>query len=226
MSAPATTMPKLRDGERMDAETFWRLYEAAPPGVRAELVGGVVRMPPPLSGDDHGRPHAELTFVFMCYLMGTPGVFVYTASTVRLGPDDAPEPDLALRIGTGGLSRMVDGFITGPPELSAEIAASTDSFDRNAKLRSYEEAGIPEYLIWRTLRRLFEWRVLEEGGYVLLAPDPDGIIRSRILPGCWIDPEALLRGDLTRCREVMELGLASPAHAAFVALLAARSAGA
>jgi hypothetical protein len=44
----------LVDGQRLDQPTFHALYEAMPPGTRAELINGVVLMPGPV-GPPHGR---------------------------------------------------------------------------------------------------------------------------------------------------------------------------
>ncbi len=43
-AAPST----LVEGQRLDQPTFHALYEAMPPGTRAELIDGVVYMPGPL----------------------------------------------------------------------------------------------------------------------------------------------------------------------------------
>ena len=39
------------------------------------------------------------------------------------------------------------------------------------------------------------WFALEQGDYVELKPRSDGVIRSRIFPGLWLDIRALLAGD-------------------------------
>jgi Uma2 family endonuclease len=215
-------VPPLREGDRMDADEFMRRYEAMPEGVRAELIGGTVYMPPPASAEDHGGPHTDLIYLMAFYRRHTPGVGVYTTSTVRLGRAEVPEPDVSMRLEAGGFSRLVDGYITGPPELAAEVAASSDSIDRHAKFQAYQSAGIPEYIIWRTLRRLIEWHVLDAGRYTQMPPGADGILRSRVFPGFWVDPAALLANDLARAEEVLRLGLATPEHAAFIAEMTRR----
>ena len=53
-------------------------------------------------------------------------------------------------------------------------------------------------------------------------PGPASIFRSVAFPGLWLDAEALLTGDLARLHAATDQGLATPEHAAFVALLAAR----
>lgn len=45
---PVIDSPRgLVEGQRLDQPTFHALYEAMPPGARAELVNGAVLMPPP-----------------------------------------------------------------------------------------------------------------------------------------------------------------------------------
>ncbi|HEU5115772.1 MAG TPA: Uma2 family endonuclease, partial [Isosphaeraceae bacterium] len=90
------------------------------------------------------------------------------------------------------------------------------SKDLNQKLQAYQRNGIPEYVVFRTRQKQVDWFLFREGKYVPLAPSADGLLRSEIFPGLWLDPEALLNGDLARVFAVLQQGLASPEHAAFV----------
>ena len=46
---PVIDRPRmLVEGQRLDQPTFHALYEAMPPGTRAELIDGVVYMPSPV----------------------------------------------------------------------------------------------------------------------------------------------------------------------------------
>jgi hypothetical protein len=49
--------------------------------------------------------------------------------------------------------------------------------------------------------------------------DAQGLVRSEVFPGVWLDPAALIRGDLATVLAVVQHGLASPEHDAFVARL-------
>jgi hypothetical protein len=49
-----------------------------------------------------------------------------------------------------------------------------------------------------------------------LTPDADGIHKSEVFPGLWLDVRALISGDLPRVRQVLEDGLATPEHTEFV----------
>lgn len=54
-----------------------------------------------------------------------------------------------------------------------------------------------------------------DGEYRLLPVNKDGIIRSQVFPGLWL-ASALLTGELPEVLGVLQQGLSSPEHAAFV----------
>jgi hypothetical protein len=60
---------------------------------------------------------------------------------------------------------------------------------------------------------------LREGRFEPASPTPEGHYRSEVFPGLWLDPAALVRGDLSAVFEVVQRGLATPEHADFVARL-------
>ena len=77
------------------------------------------------------------------------------------------------------------------------MASSSVSYDLHAKLHVYRRNGVQEYIVWRVLEREIDWFVLRGGQYEPLSGDAQGLIRSEIFPGLWLDPAALVRGDLT-----------------------------
>ena len=135
-----------------------------------------------------------------------------------------PQPDcLLMRLPEfGGQADIVDGYIEGAPEWVGEVSSSTVSLDLHAKLNVYRRNGVQEYFVWRTQDEAIDWFVLREGQFERLPPDADGILRSRQFPGLWLDPEAMTSGRLKQVIEVLQQGLASPEHAAFVELLASK----
>jgi Uma2 family endonuclease len=102
-----------------------------------------------------------------------------------------------------------------------EVARATRYVDLGPKLADYERAGVREYVVRALDPDEVLWHVLREGKLVPLPPGPDGLYRSEVFPGLWLDPQALLAGDRRRVRAALEQGLATPEHAAFVARLAA-----
>jgi hypothetical protein len=64
-----------------------------------------------------------------------------------------------------------------------------------------------------------DWFVLREGVYETLTSDEDGVLRSEVFPGLWLQSVALWSGNLAGMLAVLQEGLASPEHAAFLARL-------
>ena len=221
----ATTVRSLESGDRLDAEVFLRRCEDMPEGSKAELIHGIVYMLHPVAIEDHGEPDSLIQTWLGAYAIATPGTRSATNATLRLGPSDVPQPDGLLRIlpEFGGQSRVEGKFLAGAPELGVEVAASSVSLDLHAKRASYEAAGMREYLVWRTLDGAVDWWRLEDGAFVSLLPGEDGILRSGVFPGLWLDPEALLAGEGARVMAVLNQGVASADHTAFVEALAEAS---
>ena len=76
-----------------------------------------------------------------------------------------------------------------------------------------------EYVVWRVWDAAVDWFVLRAGNYATLPP-VDGVHKSEVFPGLWLDPAAAVRGDMARVLEVLQQGLSSSKHDAFVADLA------
>jgi len=79
-----------------------------------------------------------------------------------------------------------------------------------------------EYVVWRVWDKAVDWFVLRGGRYERLAPGNDGIFRSTVFPGLWLDAAAVVAGDVGRILAVLEQGLASREHAEFAARPGAR----
>ncbi|URR34564.1 Uma2 family endonuclease [Thermosynechococcus sp. HN-54] len=209
-------LPPLENGDRLTRAEFERRYAAMPHLKKAELIEGIVYVASPVRVS-HSQAHAEIMTWLGCYRAATSGVLVYDNPTVRLDGDNEPQPDAVLRLENGGNSRISeDGYIEGAPELVVEIAASSAAYDLHDKLRVYRRNGVQEYLVWCTYDRQIYWFSLEAGEYQPLTADAEGMIRSRQFPGLWLDPEALLAHDLGTVLRVLQAGIATPEHQAFV----------
>jgi Uma2 family endonuclease len=222
-SVSAAVLP-LEHGDRLDRDEFERRYDSMPALKKAELLRRQVYMPSPVRHRQHGRPHLTLSAWIGAYLAATPGTDAGDNSTVRLGPDDEPQPDVHLRIPRelGGRSFVgIEDYIEGAPELAVEVASSSVSYDLHVKLDVYREFGVREYLVWRVRDAVMDWLALRGDRYEPLTPGEDGTLRSEIFPGLWLDPTALIEGDAARVLAVLQQGVASPEHAAFVERLAA-----
>jgi Uma2 family endonuclease len=210
-------IPPLVEGQRLDQPTFHARYEAMPPGTRAELIDGVVHMPSPV-GSKHGEAHVPIIVWLAMYARRTPGTTVLDNATAILGWKSEVQPDAQLRLEpeSGGRTRIERGFVTGPPELVVEVAHSTRYVDLGPKLDEYERAGVREYVVRTIQPAEVLWHAVVDGRLREVAPDADGLLRSRGFPGLWLDPKAFLSGDLDALLATLDLGLASEEHAAFV----------
>jgi Uma2 family endonuclease len=200
---------------------FERRYDAMPELKKAELIEGEVYVGSPISYD-HAKPHSHLVCWLVVYSAGTPGVGTADNASVRLDFDNEPQPDAFLMVETedqGHARVSEDRYIEGAPELVAEIAASTVSYDLGKKLQVYQRNRVLEYIVWRVQDREVDWFVLQDGLYERLVPSADGILRSKAFLGLWLDAGALLRGDMAAVLAVLQQGLNSPEHANFAARL-------
>lgn len=223
-SAPSLQepVPPLESGDSLGAAEFLLRYEAMPEVKKAELIEGTVYIPSPVRLA-HSASNAIIQGWFGSYAARTPGTQAAGNVTVRLDPENVPQPDGLLRILTecGGQTRLdAAGYLFGPPELIVEVAASSVAIDLHDKLRAYRRAGVREYLVWRTLDRRFDWFVLDQDQYRTNAPDSQGVLRSPHFPGLALAVEAMLDHGAAKVLDVLQINLQTPDHAAFVAKLA------
>ncbi|MGH7134214.1 MAG: Uma2 family endonuclease, partial [Pirellulales bacterium] len=189
----------------------------------AELIEGIVYMPSPVS-DEHGQMERRVSTWLGVYQAATRGV-VGENNTTSFILDGTPQPDLNLRLlpEYGGGSWVEEHYIQGAPELLVEVCASSASYDLHKKYNLYQSAGVPEYLALVVYEREIRWHVLSDGHYQLRSPGTDGLHRSPIFPGLWLDGPALFAGDLRRVLDCLQDGLNSGEHQEFVAKLAAKA---
>jgi Uma2 family endonuclease len=218
----ATTELQLQNGDCLSQAEFHEAYRLCPEGVKFELIGGTVYMASPLRRS-HGNRHTQLSAVLELYESATPGAELLDNATTILGENSEPQPDLALRILSeyGGQSRETpDDYVQGAPEFIAEIAHSKRSIDLHQKRDDYQRAGVVEYLVLCLREKVLLWFHLKSRRRLI--PDAEGVYRSRVFPGLWLDGPAFLNRQRARVFRVMEEGIASPAHVRFTRMLAAR----
>lgn len=212
----------------MSREEFHALYAVTPPGFRAELIGGTVFAPSPLSRA-HATMQLRLAGIIAIYEAATPGIEAGDNGTVILADDSEPQPDLYLRAlpECGGATTVTrrDGeddadYILGPPEMLVEIAYSSRAIDLNGKREDYSRYGVREYLVISLRESRIHWFDFAANEEPPLPSD--GVIRSRVFPGLWIDSAALFAGDPQTLHATARAGIESAEHAEFVLRLAGR----
>ncbi len=215
----AAALPPLESGDRLTRPEFERRYAAAPHIHKAELIEGIVYVASPLRFQQHAEPHSRLTTWLGTYVAFTPGTQSGIEPTVRLDLDNEPQPDIVLIVNeaAGGRARLTaDGYLEGTPELVVEIAASSAAIDLGNKQQAYRRNGVSEYLVWQAFENELAWFQLIEGEYQRLEPDAQGVIRSVRFPGLWLAVDALLNNQMTQVLAVLQEGLQSAEHAAFI----------
>lgn len=217
---------ELRSGDHLSIDEFHLRYQNMPEVKFAELIEGVVYMPSPLS-IDHGVPHGLMGLWLGTYAMETPGVEYGSNLSVFFDEGETClQPDGLLRIlpERGGQTRNVRKgkarYIGGTPELVAEIAYSTVNYDLHEKLTACERNGVPEYLVWRVGEGEVDWFQLHGRRYRKMVLAQDGIYRSVVFPGLYLDVEAALAGKKKLTLETLAVGLSSADHAAFAQRMA------
>ena len=218
--------PELCSGDEMTQPEFHRIYQRMPEDFKAELIGGIVYVSPPV-GKRHGMAHMPLNTLLFTYEAATPGIETGDNATIILGPRSQPQPDAYVRIlrEAVGQSKTTsdDYYVEGPPELVIEMAHATRAIDFHKKRLDYAKYGVLEYLVLNLEDSTLNHFDLTSDSQV--SPDSDGIMRVRSFPGLWIDPVALIARDHQRMMATLQQGLASPEHAAFVRKLAAADGG-
>lgn len=191
---------------------------------KAELIEGVVYMPSPVRHVAHSKPHSILNAWLVHFAAKTPGLPEFGDNgTVRLDNDNEPQPDLYLLLPThlGGLAKVdADDYISGPPSLVCEVAASSVSIDLHYKKTAYRRNGVQEYIVWRTEDAAIDWFYLHDGDFLSLPLQSDGTLRSRIFAGLWLSPASMISMDLPAILALLDRAASTPEHGEFVKRLA------
>lgn len=225
MATVAQDVPPLVAGDNLTRAEFLRRWDDQPGVKKAELIRGVVFMSSPVS-IDHAGWDANVGGWLFVYRTSTPGCASGHNATAIFG-EDVTQADVHLRIlqEYGGASWIQDDYLHGSPELFAEICRSSSAYDLHQKLEVYREAGVQEYVAFLLHERQIRWHILVNADYELLQPGADGVWRSRVFPGLWLDGTAFWAGDMQAVIARLQEGLATPEHRAFIELLASRKRG-
>jgi Uma2 family endonuclease len=215
-------VPPLEDGDRLTRAEFERRYNAMPHLQKAELIEGVVHVTSAVRFVQHGAPHFDLIGWLALYRIATTGVRGGDNTSLRLDLDNEPQPDAFLIIMPEYRGRVqidANGYVTGSPELIAEVTASSSSYDLHDKLTAYRRNGVREYVVWRVYENAIDWFVLRDSRYEPLPLSEEGYYKSEVFPGLWLDPAALMSGDMVAVARVAQRGIGTPEHASFQAQL-------
>ena len=208
--ATVEQIPPLVAGDKLTAKEFLRRYENMPQMKLAELIGGVVYMPSPVSVE-HADMDTLVSGWLAYYAAFTPGCVGSSNGTWIMSDEDAPQPDISLRLlpEYGGQSQVEGRYPCGAPEFVIEICLSSKAYDLNKKLKLYERKGVREYMAVLLEEKQLRWHVLRNGVFQLLPEPADHIYRSEVFPGLWLNGQALLDGNMAEVLAILQQGLQS-----------------
>ena len=115
---------------------------------------------------------------------------------------------------------LLNGDHLAVPEFERRYWAMPEIKKPDEKKAVYQRCLVPEYFVRQVMDWRIRWFALEQGDSVELKPRSDGVIRSRIFPGLWLDVRALVAGDEDKVSRTLERGIKSAERAAFVKRLA------
>ena len=78
--------------------------------------------------------------------------------------------------------------------------------DLHQKKNAYRRNGVQEYIVWRVLDAAIDWFALQDGQYVVLTAEANGVVESAVFPGLRLDVSAMLAGDLAKVLSVQSAG--------------------
>ena len=216
MSLIEQIIEPLVSGDHLTWEEFIRRWEAMPEVKLAELIGGIVYMPSPITAG-HGDMAGQLAGWLQVYAANTP-VCRSGGETTWHMRNDAPQPDAHLRIleEFGGKAQLKGQYFHGAPELIVEVSLTTTSYDLFEKKSLYQSAGVDEYVVMLLPLREVRWSRLEGGVYRPVSASPEGVLRSSVFPGLWLNVPALVEGRMKEVLETLQHGLDSAEHEQFL----------
>jgi putative restriction endonuclease len=183
---------------------------------RAELIEGIVFRGAAVRHRQHGRPHRILIGWIDRYISGTPGID--GGDNASMGWISKTNPSRTLicfcrRPWEAPCARRPMDIEMGRP-IGSVKSASSASIDLHLKLEVYQRAGVREYLVWRVGDEAVDWFVREGDQFVALAAE-NGIFKSRLFPGLWLDAKALAKQSLRQLHTTLAQGMASPKYTDF-----------
>jgi Uma2 family endonuclease len=169
-----------REHQTLTLDDVYRLIERGSlrGDERIELIDGEIVQMAAMGAD-----HVECVFLFTYHLDRMPRQtwYVSVQNAIRLAPDYAPQPDLALI-----RQRVYHGALPAPDDifLIIEVSDTTLQYDRFTKLPLYAAAGIPEVWIADVKRyQITRYSEPDPTGYRVVRPFPLGeTITSLVLP--------------------------------------------
>ena len=186
--------------------TYEQFLRTVPDDIHAEWVEGEVVPMTPVS-----RDHNELSAFFLALLRHYVeaqdlGKIFCEPFQMKTGPNlPGRSPDL-LFVAKKRLSQLKRNHLQGPADLVIEIISpESRARDRGEKFYEYEQGGVREYWLIDPVRKQAEFYALNKNGiYGLMNVGGDGIFRSQVLKGLWLQISWLWQSPLPPLMAVLK----------------------
>ncbi len=181
-------LPKVAPGDRMTDDEF---FEFAPEDRKAELIGGVLVVPPPAS-DPHEDRQGFLITILRAYVRHKRlGVVRGSHTAVHLQTGENYEPDVLFVAADRAQIVRREG-IFGAPDLVVELLSpGTANYDWGVKRRVYAQSGARE--LWLIDPNGLDGSAFFQRGETGLneVAMEDNVLRSLAVPGFYLRAEWL-----------------------------------
>ncbi len=194
------TPPRKTTRRKMTYEEF---LDWADEDTLAEWVDGEVVMYSPAS-EPHQRIAGFLVTVMRIFVEQRDLGIVLSAPFQMKLERSGREPDV-LFVAKEHLDHLQETYLDGPADLAVEIVSPESAGrDRGDKFYEYEAGGVSEYWLIdpRTERAEF-YRLTAGGRYQQISPNAEGVYRSTVLSGFWLQVEWLWQEPLPRTLDVL-----------------------
>ncbi len=182
------SLPKVAPGDRMTDDEF---FQFAPEDRKAELIGGVLVVPPP-PYDPHEDHQGFLLTILRAFVRHNRlGVALGSRTAAHLQTGENYEPDI-LFVAAARTQIVRREGIFGPPDLVVELLSpGTATLDWGVKRRVYAQSGVRE--LWMIDPNGLDGSAFfqrEESGLKEVAFE-EGVLRSLAVPGFYLRAEWL-----------------------------------
>lgn len=175
-----------------DRVSFEEFLEWLDEDTHAEWVDGEVILKMPVSVE-HQKVNSFLYQIISAWMnYHQLGETYHPPLLVRFTLPDgkrvAREPDIVVILNSNP-GAFTEQYFEGVPDLIVEVVSpGRRNVDRLTKFEEYESAGVPEYWVIDPERRYAEFFQLDESGaYRIALSGSEGVYRSRVLEGFWLE---------------------------------------
>jgi Uma2 family endonuclease len=171
MAIPQTSPLPARQWPEQGEWTYQDWLQLPGDMARYEVIDGALYVTPPPSLK-HQSSVSRLCAILINHADAHDLGTVYPSPVGVLLPNQPVplEPDIVF-VSKSHADILGEHYIEGVPDLVVEVLSPSNwPYDRQVKLRVYQDAAIPEYWILDYRAKTIEVLVLEEGEYVLQGP--------------------------------------------------------